>query len=471
MAEKLEGSTAGKPQEQPGLARQLGLFDSTMLLVGVVVGAGIFITTGLMAKDLPSPGLILLAWFVGGLLTFAGALTYAELGASMPVAGAQYVFLREAYGRLPAFLFGWLFFLAYLNGVIAYISLAFADYLSNFFPALSTSNVLLSLDWGGTFSFTISAGHIVALALIALLSLINFYGVRLGKGVQNTFTVVKIGIILIFIAWGMTSGTGTAMDFSINPGGLPLGQLMIGFGLVLMTAFVAFDGWQSLTWLGGEIKNPTRNLTRALLIATGIATLLYLLINLVYVRALTIEQMADSGNKIADSAARALHGEAASGFVSAAVLISIFGGLNGVILAGPRIYYAMAKDGVFFRKAGEIHPRHRTPGFAILIQAVWASVLVLSGTVGQLITLVMFVGTTFWVVTGCSLFVLRRKYPHRQRPYKVWGYPGVPIIFIVASFCIMLNTLINRPMQSLPVVGLTLLGIPVYYFWQSRHKE
>ena len=471
MAKILEGRTAAKVEEQPGLVRQLGLFDSTMLVVGVVVGAGIFITTGLMAKDLPSPGLIMLAWFVGGLLTFAGALTYAELGASMPVAGGQYVFLREAYGRLPAFLFGWIFFLAYLNGVIAYMSLAFADYLSNFFPALSTSNVLLSVGWGGTFSFAISAGHIVALAVIAILSLINFYGVRLGKGVQNTFTVVKIGIILIFIAWGMTSGTGTAMDFSINPGGVPFGQLMIGFGLALVTAFVAFDGWQSLTWLGGEIKNPTRNLTRALLIGTGVATFLYLLINLVYVRALTIEQMANSGNTIADSAARALHGQAGSGLVSAAVLISIFGGLNGVILAGPRIYYAMAKDSMFFRKAGEIHPRHRTPGFAILIQAVWASVLVLSGTVGQLITFVMFVGTTFWVVTGCSVFVLRRKYPHRQRPYKVWGYPGVPIIFIVASFCITINTLINRPMQSLPVVGLTVLGIPVYYFWQSRHKE
>jgi APA family basic amino acid/polyamine antiporter len=389
----------------------------------------------------------------------------------MPTAGGQYVFLREAYGRMPAFLFGWIFFLAYLNGVIAYISLAFADYLGKFFPTLSTSNVLFAINSGGTFSPKLSVGHIVAVTVISILSLINFYGVRLGKGVQNAFTVVKIGIILIFIACGLTLGAGPAPDLSINPGGVPFGQLVTGFGLALMTAFVAFDGWQSLTWLGGEIKNPTRNLTRALLIGTGIATLLYLLINLVYLRALTVEQMANSGNTIADSAARALHGEAASGLVSAAVLISIFGGLNGVILAGPRIYYAMAGDGVFFRKAGEIHPRHRTPAFAILIQAVWASVLVLSGTVGQLITFVMFVGTAFWVVTGTSLFVLRRKYPHLQRPYKVWGYPVVPIIFIVASFYIMINTLINRPVESLPVVGLTVLGIPVYYYWQSRNRE
>lgn len=462
-----------KTQEKPGLIRQLGLFDSTMLVVGVVIGAGIFITTGIMAKTLPSAGLILVAWIVGGILTLAGALTYAELGASMPEAGGQYVFIRKAYGPLSGFLFGWITFAIYMNGVIAYMSITFVEYFTYFLPFLSTDNVIFSSAFGlfgQTFNYTLSVGHLAAIALIAVLSTINFLGVRFGKSIQNTFTLVKIGIILLFIVLGLTSGTGTTIDFSLNPTGAGFGQIIIGFGLALVIGLIAFDGWNTLTWLGGEIKNPARNITLALIYGTGTITVLYLLINIVYLTALPINEMANSF-KIAEDAALALHGNAATGVISAAVVISIFGGLNGVILAGPRIYYAMAKDKLFFRRAAHVHPRYRTPGFAILIQAVWASVLALSGTVEQLITMVMFVGISFWLVTAYSVFRLRKKYPDLDRPYKTWGYPAVPILFIIASAGILINTLVQRPMESLAGIGFTIIGIPVYYLWRNLSKK
>lgn len=470
MPENSEGDAASNAKDQPGLVRQLGLFDSTMIVVGIVVGAGIFISTGLMAQVLPSPGLILVAWIVGGFLTLAGALTYAELGAAMPAAGGQYVFIREAYGRLLAFLFGWIFFLAYLCGVIAYMSLTFAEYLSYFLPALSTSNAIVSIGEGARFSLTITMGHVVALALIVVLSSVNYFGVKFGKSVQNVFTVVKIGFILIFIVWGLTVGDKPALDLSMNPGGLPVGQLLVGFGLAMLSASIAFGGWDSLTFVGSEIKNPVRNISLALLIGTLIITALYVLINLVYLRALTVDEMAGSV-KIAEDSTSALRGGGVAGLVSALVLISIFGGLNGVILAGPRIYYAMARDGVFFRQAAIVHSVYRTPSFAIWIQAAWASVLLLTGTVYQLIVFVTFIGTIFWILTASSLFILRRKLPDLQRPYKVWGYPYVPIIFIVSSACIMVNALINQPRESLTGLALLALGVPVYFIWLRRTKE
>jgi APA family basic amino acid/polyamine antiporter len=319
-------------------------------------------------------------------------------------------------------------------------------------------------------NFSFSYGHALALALIALLSTINYLGVRFGKGVQNTITLVKIFIVLAFISTGLTTGAGKSINFSLNPANVSVGQLIVGFGLALVTASIAFDGWNSLTFLGGEISNPGRNLTRALLIGTGIITLAYVLMNIVYLKALPIGAMANSF-KIAEDAMRALHGTTATGIVSAAVLVSIFGGLNGAILAGPRIYYAMAKDELFFRKAAEIHPRYRTPGFSIFIQALWTSVLVISGTVEQLITFSMFIGIAFWALTASAVFILRKKYPDLPRPYKIWGYPCVPAIFVIASIGILLNTLVQRPVESLIGIVFTVLGIPVYYLWCRKSRK
>jgi APA family basic amino acid/polyamine antiporter len=309
--------------------------------------------------------------------------------------------------------------------------------------------------------------QVSAIVIIGLLSAVNFLGVVLGKTIQNLFTVTKIGTLLVFITLGLTVGKGSPVDLSLNPTGLSLGPLIMGFGVALITASVAFDGWNTLTFLSGEIKNPKRNIPLALLSGTLLITVLYVLMNYVYLRALSIDEMAGA-LKIAEESTASLYGTSATGLISAAVVVSIFGGLNGVILAGPRVYYAMAKDKLFFQSVARVHPRFRTPGFAILLQAIWASVLTLTGTVEQLITFVMFIGVSFWVITGAAVFILRKKRPDLSRPYKTWGYPVVPLVFVVASFGIVLNTLIERPLESLAGVGLTVIGIPAYYYWKRK---
>ena len=472
MSEPIE-KTASSESTTPDLVRQLGLFDSTMLTVGIVIGAGIFISPNIVANFLPSPGLILLAWFAGGLLMLFGALTFAELGAAMPEAGGQYAFFRKAFGPLAGFLFGWVFFVVYYNGVIAYMSISFARYLSVFFPSLATDNIIFSQTitaFGQSWEYSLSVGQIAAVGLIAFLSTIGFLGVRFGKAVQNSVTLVKIAVILVFIVAGLTMKVENQINFTLNPGGIGLGELMMGFGLALIPASIAFDGWHCLMFMGSEVKDPGKNVTRSLFIGTAIILIVYLLMNLVYLRALPMDELAAS-TKVAEDAALALYGKGASGIVSAAVVISIFGALNGIILAGPRIYYAMARDGLFFRRAAQVHPRFKTPGFAILIQAIWASVLTMSGTVGPLMMFVMVAGISFWAITAVALLVLRRRHPDMPRPYKTWGYPVVPIVFILASVGILANTLMGRPIESFTAIGLTLLGIPVYYVWLGLLKR
>ncbi|UCC39989.1 MAG: amino acid permease, partial [Candidatus Aminicenantes bacterium] len=357
-------------EKRPGqLLRQLGLFDSTMVLVGIVIGSGIFLTTGIMAKYIPSAGLILLAWIVGGLLTLAGALTYAELGAALPEAGGQYVYLREAYGDWAAFLFGWILFLVYMTGGIAGLALAFAEYFGYFFPPLSTNSILFSQTlniFGHSLKYSLSAGQLVGVTVIILLSLFNFIGVGLGKLIQNFFTVLKIGIIITIIGLGFLIGKGTAIDLSFKPADMSFGQIIIGFGVALVAIIWAFDGWNNVNFVAGEIKKPSRNLPLALIIGTLGITVLYVLTNYLYLYALPIPE-AVGVVRIAEKATSALFGASTGALISAAVIISTFGALNGSILTGPRVYYAMAKDGLFFQKVSRIHPRFRTPGIAILI--------------------------------------------------------------------------------------------------------
>ena len=466
-----------KPNEHEkakvGLIRQLGLFDSTMIMVGIVIGSGIFLTTGIMAKSIPSAGLILLAWVVGGLLTLAGALTYAELGAAMPEAGGQYVYLREAYGPLSGFLFGWILFLVYVTGSIAALAVAFAEYFGYFFPSLSTKKVIYSTVinvFNHSFEYSLSMGQMVGIFVIILLSVFNYIGVGLGKAIQNVFTVLKIGAIVAIITLGFTIGKGTAIDFSLNPTGLSFGQLIIGFGVALVAVSWAFDGWNNINFVAGEIKNPKRNLPVSLFLGTLILIVLYVLTNYIYLYALSIDEMVGVV-RIAERATTALFGGTTAALISAAVIISTFGSLNGTILTGPRVYYAMAKDKLFFQRVAKVHPRFHTPGFAILIQAIWACILTLSGTFEQLFTFVMFVAIIFWITAVASVFTLRKKYPHLPRPYKTWGYPVVPIVFIIASLGILINTLIEKPVESLAGLGFTAMGIPVYYYWKRKSKH
>ena len=458
-------------EKHPGqLLRKLGLFDSTMVMVGIVIGSGIFLTTGIMAKYIPSAGLILLAWIVGGLLTLAGALTYAELGAALPEAGGQYVYLREAYGNLAAFLFGWILFLVYMTGGIAGLALAFSEYFGYFFPSLSMGSTLFSQTFhifGHSLTYSLSAGQLVGVTVIILLSIFNFIGVGLGKFIQNTFTVLKIGIIITIIGLGFLIGKGTAIDFSFKPAGMSFGQIIIGFGVALVAIIWAYDGWNNVNFVAGEIKKPSRNLPLALITGTMGITVLYVLINYLYLYALPIPE-AVGVVRIAEKATTALFGASTGALISAAVIISAFGALNGSILTGPRVYYAMAKDGLFFRNVSRIHPRFRTPGIAILIQAIWASLLTLVGTFEQIFTFAMFIAIVFWIGATASVFTLRKKLPDLPRPYKTWGYPVVPALFILASLGILLNTLLEKPVEALAGIILTALGIPVYYYWKRK---
>jgi len=467
MSQPVSGSE-GSGRAEPELVRRLGLFDSTMMLVGIVIGSGIFLTTGIMAASIPSAGLILLAWLVGGLLTLAGAITFAELGVSMPEAGGQYVYLREAYGHLAGFLFGWVLFCVAMTGSIAALGMAFAEYFGYFFPALSTDEVIFSAVGsilGRGFHYSLSMGQIVAVVLILLLSGFNYIGVGPGKTIQNVITVVKIGTILVLIAVGLTMGKGTPVDFSLSPIHMSFGRMLAGFGVALIAVSWAFDGWHNLNYVAGEIRKPEKNLPFALVIGTLVITVLYLLVNCVYLRALPVEGMSGVV-RIAEKSISALFGTASAGLISAVVLVSVFGALNGSIFVGPRVYYAMARDGLFFQRVAEVHPRFRTPAVAIVFQAIWAILLTLTGTFEQLFTFVMFITILFWISAVASVFTLRRKYPDLPRPYKTWGYPVVPAVFIVASSALLLNTLVERPVESLAGVGLAVIGLPVYYFWR-----
>ena len=447
-----------------GLKRQLGLFDATMIMVGIVIGSGIFLTTGIMAESLPSAGLILLAWLVGGLLTLCGALIFAELGAAMPEAGGQYVYLREAYGPLPAFLYGWITFLVYQCGSVAGLSVAFSEYAGVFFPSLSPDNIFFSIG-----AFSLSSRQLLAVCMIAALSLLNYLGVFVGKMIQNTFTTVKIATIAIFVVLGLAVAKGREVDFSLNPSGVDFGQLLVGFGVALVAVSWTFDGWNNLNFVAGEIRNPKRNLPIALVMGTVVISVLYFLVNLVYFRAFSVGEMVGVVT-IAESAGSALFGKTTSGILSAAVLISVFGALNGTIFVGPRVFYAMAKDKLFFKRVASVHPRFHTPSFAIAIQAIWASVLALTGTFEQLFTYVIFVAIIFWIAAAASVFTLRKKFPNLHRPYKVWGYPVVPIVFIVASVGILANTLMESPVESLTGLGFLALGVPVYLYWKNQKK-
>jgi len=445
----------------PKLDRQLGLFDSTMMVVGIVIGSGIFMTTGLMADALPSASLILIVWLLGGLQMLAGALTYAELGAAMPKAGGQYVYLREAYGSLPAFLFGWVAFIAYLTGTNAAIAVAVAEHLGSFYPSISTHNIVIGFDY-----FSISGGQIFAISLILILSFINYLGILFGKWIQNVFTILKIGSILFFALAGLFISTGNHIDFSINPTSMSIGSILTGMGIALVAVTWTVGGWEYVTFAAGEIKNPKKNLPLALIIGTALILVLYIMINIAYLKVLPMDSLIGE-LKVGEATAKSLYGPGIAGAFVVVVIISMFGSLNGNILVGPRISYAMAKDELFFSKAADVHPKFHTPGNAIMIQGVWASVLALSGTFEEIITLVVFVNFMMWIAASSTVFVLRKKQPELERPYKVWGYPYVPAFFILFSSAIMINTFFESPQQSLMGIGLTLLGIPAYLYWKK----
>jgi len=450
------------------LVRALKLFDATTLVMGSMIGSGIFIVSADMARTLKSPGLLLVSWGIAAVMTILAALSYGELAAAMPRAGGQYVFLREAFGPLFGFLYGWTLFLVIQTGTIAAVVVAFSKFLGLFVPWVSASKILIPFPFG----YHLSSQHLVAILVVSLLTCVNCRGLRQGAAVQNIFTVAKIGGLLVLLVMGFTvrgNPEAARVNFSqLFPGSISLAVLAI-LGGSLVGSLFSSDAWNNVTFTGSEVVNPKRTLPLSLLIGTAAVSLIYIGTNIVYMRVLPLAAIASAPeDRVGTLAAQSLMGSWGLTFVSLAILISTFGCANGLILAGARVYYAMASDGLFFRRAASVSPRTHTPVFSLIIQAGWASLLVLSGTYGDLLDYVIFGALLFYVLTVCGLFVLRKKRPDLDRPYKAWGYPVLPGLYILMAFLVMLDLLFVKPRFTWPGLIIVLTGVPVYFFWNTE---
>jgi APA family basic amino acid/polyamine antiporter len=459
-------------ESKPQFLRKLNLLDTTSLVIGGVIGSGIFMTAGFIAEYIPSPGLILIVWLVGGLIAISGALSFAELGAMFPRAGGQYIYIREAYGPWAGFFFGWGFFWFIMCGGIATLAVAFAEFVGYFIPPLSTQSYLFQLNVFG-FSYSFSAGQIVAVASIVILSGVNYFGIKTGVVVQNIFTFLRLGSVAAFVILGLTLGNKAGIInfdriFSIETG-FSLETLTL-FGLALIAVFWTYDGWYSANCTAEEIKKPERNIPLSLILGTLSITLIYLLMNLVYIMALPIDKM-KGVTKIGELASSQLFGPTVTHFFSAAIMVSIFGCLSATIIYGPRVYYAMAKDRSFFKSMAYMHPRYRVPSKALIGQAIWSSLLCLSGTYKDLFEYVVFALVIFFALTGLAVIILRIKQPDRKRPYRTWGYPVVPLFFVIINLAVFFNTVIDQPLKSM--IGLIMLGIgiPAFLYWKKKAKN
>lgn len=448
--------------ETRGLVRGLGPWDAALVTIGSVLGTGIFITTGDMARALPHSGLILLAWLLGGLLTLAGALTYAELGALFPRAGGQYVFLREAYGPVLGFLFGWAAFWVIMCGGIATLAVGFGEYLGPFVPFFSTTHVVFSL--GG---WAVNGGQLAGALVIIVLTAVNYLGLREGAGLQNVVTVVKIGSLVGLAAFGLLAPMRETPHLFAPLGG---SYGVAAFGVTMIAVLWSYDGWYAVTNLAGEMRRPERDLPLGLIAGTAAVTLLYTLMNLVYVRALPMSVMTETP-RIGEATAQVLFGPWGARLITAAVLVSTFGCISSTILYAARIYLPMAEDGVFFPALARIHPRHRTPSASILAQGLWSVLLTFSGSYEQLYTYVVFAVVLFHGLTGTAVLVLRRTRPDAPRPYRTWGYPFVPIVFVVAMMAMAANTLVEKPKESLFGLAILALGLPAYAWWRRSSRR
>jgi basic amino acid/polyamine antiporter, APA family len=432
--------------EQPRLLRALGLWETSAIVIGIMIGTAIFLVPAEITREVGSPRAALAVWLVGGVLSLFGALSFAELAAMFPQSGGQYIFLREAYGPVVSFLCGWSFFVSAQTGGISVLAVGFAEYLHEL--------VALS-PW----QQKAAAG-----ASIALFTAINYLGVREGGAVQSLLTGLKVAAIAGLIVLGFVLIRGTPG----GPASLPLpkgSSFLASFGVALVAAFWAYEGWNTCTFAAGEVKRPERNLPLALILGTSAVILLYLGLTLVYYRVLPVPEVAQSPRVAADSAVRIL-GRSGSLFVTWVIIISTLSSINGSVLAAPRVYYAMAKDGLFFRWCAGVHPRFRTPHLALLVQGALAIVLVLLGTYEQLFTYAIFAAWVFYALAAFAVIVLRHKMPSRVRPYRVWGYPLVPLVFVLAAVWFLVNMLLERPAEAGWGCLILLAGIPVYIIWK-----
>jgi basic amino acid/polyamine antiporter, APA family len=455
----------GAANGQPTLVRGLGAWDGALITIGAVLGSGIFLTTGDIARRLPHGGLILALWCAGGLITLAGGLSYAELGAMFPRAGGQYHFLKEAYGRLWGFLFGWTSFLVIMSGGIAAIAVGFGEYLGFFLPFFSTQHVLAQMKIAG-WTWSVSGSQLAGALAIAFHTAVNYGGLREGAFVQNAVTALKVLALLALAGVGLlVPATATMALFAP----LPSAGLVAGLGLGMVAVLWTYDGWYVLTFSAGEIRSPGVNLPRGLLVGCLVVTGLYLAINVVYLRALPVAEIGQS-TRIAEAAASALFGATGARAISLCILLATFGCLASNVLCCSRIYLPMAQDGLFFRSLARVNPRTHTPSTSLLAQGGWAVLLALSGTYEQLYTCAVFGGVLFHAASGFAVFVLRRQRPDAPRPYRAWGYPWVTALFVLACLALVGSTLVESPKES--VVGLLLIasGLPAYAWWSRAGK-
>jgi APA family basic amino acid/polyamine antiporter len=479
-------------EQSAGFVKALTLTDATMLVAGTMIGSGIFIVSADMGRLVGSPFWLLAVWVLTGVMTLLGALAYGELAAMFPRAGGQYIFLRESMGPLMAFLYGWTLFVVIQTGTIAAVAVAFAKFLGVIWPASSPELYTwfphFTIQTGsGPIDLGLSPQRVVALAVVWSLTWVNLRGVREGKFVQTTFTIAKAGALALLVILGLTFGrNATAIEANFGAGnfGGPTGitgAFVLALGAAAVGSLFSSDSWNNVTFAAAEVHNPKRNLPLSLALGTGLVTVLYVLANIAYLNVLPLHGVADGASvlargithatedRVGTAAAEVIFGSSGQAVMAIAILVSTFGCNNGLILSGARVYYAMARDGLFFRKAGELNER-RVPAAGLLIQAVWASLLCLTGTYGQLLNYVIFASLTFYVFTTLGLFILRKKMPDAERPYRAIGYPFLPGLYIVLAAAVAVILLIapQTRAQALTGLGLVLVGIPVFYLWRRK---
>ena len=451
---------ATAPIEHPNtrtLVRTLGLWDVTAITAGTILGSAIFVAAAFVPRAVPHPTLALLLWLAGGLIVLAGTLTYAELGAMFPQSGGQYSYIKQAFGPLWGFLFGWTSLLAIQAGANAYLGVAFGEYLGAFLPFFSSTHTIASIPLG-PWRWEPNTAQLAGMVAIGGLSIVNYFGTRQGATVQGALTAIKLLSVAGLIGFGLLAPARVSPDWTAP---LPSGNLLTAMGLGIVVVLGSLDGWYQATLCAGEIKRPERNLPLGMIGGTALIGIVYLLVNLVYFRAMPLAEIGVS-TRIGEQATTALLGPTAGRLLAAGVLVSIFGCLSSAIIAASRLGLPMSEDAAACRWMSRIHPRYNTPTASIVTLAAWSMLLVLTGSYEQLFEYVVFAGIIFHVITGLALFQLRRRRPEEPRPYRVAGYPWVPGLFVVAMTGLLLNTIYERPVQSLLGIGLVALGVPVF---------
>jgi basic amino acid/polyamine antiporter, APA family len=455
---------------QPSLIRGLSLVDSVLLLVSGIIGSSIFLTAKDIAGPLPQPVLFLGVWILGGVISMFACFAFAELGSMFPDSGGQYVYLRETYGDLIAFVYGWMLFAVANGGTIAALSVASAAYVGEIFPVLSQQHVVVSVA-----GIVLTRAHLFGLVLIAALTFVNVVGLRWGALLQNVSTWTKFSAMAAFVVLGFAIGKGSWAHFHAVPGtrlmmSLTPTQFISALGVGLIAVFWAYDGWVYITWVSGEVKNPRRNVPLAMVLGVLAVGAIYLAMNVTYMYALPLTEVARH-ETIAHAAATTLFSPGAAIWLSAMIAISCFSAAATCTLSGARVYMAMAQDGVFFKRMAVVHPKWRTPVFSLIGQGIWAALLTVSGRYDQLYTYVIFGMLLSYTLTVIGLFILRRKRPELERPYRCTGYPWLPAIYVAIAGAWTINTIITRPKESFAGMLIMLAGVPGFLYWRWSNRK